>query len=156
MTNSKDVFYKEFPIGSFVSFSRLISEDIALKTRRVSLLQDMFGLSKGAYFLVESYCVDGSCDCRKVMINVIAGDKNIILGTIGFGWEGPEYYIKWMYDDEKAGRALVGAYIEPGGIQNGLENECLELVKYSLCDLNYIKLIKERYKIFKDIIHNLS
>ena len=93
MMSSKNDFYKKFPIGSFVSFSSLISEDVALKTRKVSLLQNTFGLPKGAYFLIESYCVDEDCDCRKVMINVVAEDKNIILGTIGFGWESPKYYI---------------------------------------------------------------
>jgi hypothetical protein len=90
------------------------------------------------------------------MINVISVDKDIILGTIGFGWESPEYYIKWMYGDEQMGKALAGAYIECGGIQTGLTNECLELVKNSLRDVNYVNLIKERYKIFKDIIRNLS
>ncbi|MEK7066462.1 MAG: hypothetical protein AAB965_02755 [Patescibacteria group bacterium] len=156
MMSSRDNFFKKFPAGSFVPFSSLISEDVALKTRKVSLLQNMFGLSKGSYLLVENYCVDEDCDCRKVMINVVDMDKNIILGTIGFGWELPKYYIEWMYGDEKAGKALAGAYIELGGIQNGLENECLELVKNSLHDSNYIELIKGRYKIFKNLIRNLS
>jgi hypothetical protein len=140
----------DLPVGAFVPLFKLFPEEAELKTRKIALVQDTFGLSKGLYILVENYCADLKCDCRKVMINVVKiGDKQIVLGTIGFGWEDAKYYTEWMGGDESVGRQMVGAYIEPGGIQTGLEDECLKLVENSLRDTYYVDLIKKRYEIFK-------
>lgn len=145
----------DLPLGAFLSFFRLFPEDAEMKTRKIMLLQDTFGLPKGKYFLVENYCVDKECDCRKVMMNVVTMDGELtILGTIGFGWEESEYYKKWLGDD-LLGEEMAGAYIEAGGIQTCMEKECLDLVKNSLRDSKYVDLIKERYVIFKNKIKNM-
>lgn len=146
----------DLPLGAFVPFFRLFpEEDAEMKTRKIMLLQDTFGLSKGGYFLVENYCADKECDCRKVMINVVTMDsKSTILGTVGFGWEEPEYYKKWLGDDQ-LGEEMAGTYIEAGGIQTGMEKECLDIVKNSLRDSKFVDLIKERYSIFKNKIKNM-
>ncbi len=148
--HKKNKLPSDLPKGAFVSYFYLFPEDIK-EQRKIMLLQDTFGLSKGAYILIENYCTDYACDCRKVMINVAKKDTNEIIGTIGFGWESLEYYVDWARDDALA-KEMIGAYIEMGGIQTGLQNQCLELVNNSLRDKNYIERIKGRYVKFKDAI----
>jgi hypothetical protein len=141
---------EDFQIGEFAPFFELFPESAEIKMRKISLLNDAFGLSKGTYVLVENYCIDKKCDCRKVMINVVQIDnKSKILGTIGFGWEDEKYYSEWI-GNKKNGQLMVGAYLEPGGIQTNNSKHCLDLVKNSLQDSHYVDLIKERYRTFKE------
>lgn len=142
---------ENLPIGSFLPLFELFSEEARLKMRKITLLQDTYGLPKGSYTLVENYCADKECDCRKVMINVVRiEDKPTILATIGFGWEDAEYYTKWMGGDEAIGRQMAGAYLELGGIQTDFSENCMELVRNSLRDHHYIGLIRKHYRMFKD------
>lgn len=138
------------PPGAFLPFFKVFPRNAETETRKIILPQDTFGLPKGIYFLAENYCADKECDCRKVMINVVTMDDNpTVLGTVGFGWEDAEYYKKWLNDDQ-LGEEMASASIEVGGIQAGMEKECLDLVKNSLRDKNYVNLIKKRYKTFKE------
>jgi len=146
---------KDLPLGAFIPFFKLFPENIEMKSRTIILIQDTFGLPKGRYSLVENYCAGKECDCRKVMINVVTADsKPTILGTVGFGWEKAEYYIEWLNNDG-LGEEMVGAYVEAGGIQTGLEKECLDLVENSLRDSKFVNLLKRRYKIFKEKIKSI-
>ncbi len=138
------------PTGAFLPYSKLFPEETEVRMRKIDLLQDTFGLSRGSYLLVENYCADKACDCRKAMINVVKiGDRPVILGTVGFGWESERYYADWIGDKATA-RMMVGAYLEPGGIQTDKSASCLKLVNNSLRDDKYVELIKERYKVFKE------
>jgi len=144
----------DLPPGSFVPLFRLLPTLAEQETGKVILEQETFGLARGAYFLVESYCFDPDCDCRKVMINVMT-DSSEILATIGFGWENEEFYVNWM-DDEDLGRQATGAYLEPGGIQTANSEKCLILLKKSLRDSDYADLIKRHYQSFKNKIKENS
>ena len=150
--NKKTDLLRDLPYGAFLPFFYLFPEDLEMKTRKIMLLQDMFGLAKGEYFLIENYCTDTECVCEKVMINVVAMKTNAIIGTVGFGWESSEFYTKWLLGDKEQGRKMVGAYIEVGGIQTGLEKECLALVQNSLLDTKYVELIKKRNERFKNAL----
>ena len=46
----------------------------------------------GSYGLVELYCPDRGCDCRKVNIVVISSEDGKEYGTIQFGWENQAFY----------------------------------------------------------------
>src|SRR3989338_3930442 len=75
--------------------------DIAEKeTRCMLIMNEKEGLPKGEYFLLESYCNDPKCDCRRVFINVLYKDK--ILATIGYGWEKVDFYEQWMGESDTA------------------------------------------------------
>jgi len=50
-------------------------------------------LPDGAYGMVETYCTDPGCDCRKTMILVHLGRRHV--STINFGWETPDFYQAW-------------------------------------------------------------
>lgn len=144
---------KEYAAGVFVPLWELVPELAEIETRKVYLPQDTFGLPKGIYFLMESYCSDKNCDCRKVMINVVSVEISKILGTIGFGWENETFYTKWMKGDKELGHQMTGAYEEAGqNILTDCGEKCLKLVKNSLRDPNYVNLIKRHYKSFKELI----
>ena len=151
MNNTKQKIEK-YPPGAFIPFYHYFPELIERETKKVILVQDAFGLPKGLYLLIESYCHDIKCDCRKVMINVYKqGDIPHFSDTIGFGWESKEYYSKWM-GDEKLGSQMVGTYIEMGTVQTDTGKKYLELVQNSLRDSSYVDLIKRHYKSFKNLL----
>jgi len=143
---------KKYPPGTFVPFLEYFPELFERETRKVTLSEEMFELASGLYFLIESYCVDKNCDCRKVMINVVPKDEDLYCSnTIGFGWEDEKFYTKWV-GDEISGAQMVGAYLEPGSINTDRSQKYLELVKNSLRDPHYVKLIKKHYKRFKKLL----
>lgn len=138
--------------GEFAPIYEYFPDLIEFETRKVCLMQETYGLPAGVYYLLESYCIDPDCDCRKVMINVQAqSDKPRVLGTVGYGWEGEEFYIKWT-GDEKLGRHMVGTYLEPGGVGTEYSQNCLKLVNNSLRDPHYVNMIKRHYIMLKDKI----
>ena len=121
-------------------------------TGKVVLAQETYGLPAGSYFLIESYCIDKKCDCRKVMINVLAyGDMPNVSDTIGFGWEGIEFYRKWMGGDPQ-GCKLAGIFMEPGSARTNRSEQYFELVSNALRNPNYVNLIKKHYQSFKGIL----
>jgi len=80
-------------------------KELALKeSRSIMLMEGQLGLPPGEYGLLESYCSNKSCDCRKVMINVIdVKSPHEFLATIGYGWESAEFYTEWIGGDETLG-----------------------------------------------------
>ena len=43
--------------------------------------------------MVETYCTDLGCDCRKTMILVLLDHRHV--STISFGWETTGFYTRW-------------------------------------------------------------
>lgn len=124
--------------------------NIALReTRRVKITARDLGVPLGEYLLIENYCTDQRCDCRKVMINAVeVNPPQRILATIGYGWESVEFYMKWMYGDKEIARSITGAYLELGGIQSKYAQNFLEIFKTDLND-EYVNTIKKHYRMFK-------
>ena len=48
----------------------------------------------GDYALLEAYCEDPDCDCRRVFLSVCSRRK--VEAVIAFGWEDREFYARWM------------------------------------------------------------
>ncbi|MCG8351832.1 MAG: hypothetical protein MI924_29050 [Chloroflexales bacterium] len=71
--------------------------DIAAAETRSAHVSGMPGLPDGECGFFESYCVEPSCDCRRVLVNVVRADiPNKILATINYGWESAKFYGKWL------------------------------------------------------------
>ena len=127
-------------------------ETIAQKeTRSIKITANSLGVPRGEYMLLENYCVDGSCDCRKVMINVVeVNPPRRILATIGYGWESVEFYTKWMHGSKEIAQTITGAYLELGGIQSQYARHFIEVFKKSLTD-EYVNTLKKHYRMFKKL-----
>ena len=126
------------------------------ETRSIFLFNEHeYGIPKGQYAYIENYCNDSKCDCRKVMINVVRidGENSEIIATIGFGWEGVEYYTKWLHGNSEVAKEMVGASIELGAPQSQYSKACLAMVKnHCLNDAVFSNRLKQHYQLFKQAI----
>lgn len=121
--------------------------EIAEKETRCIIIPSGNKIPEGEYFLAESYCNDGKCDCRRVFINIFY-DKEIV-ATIGYGWEDLAFYEKWLGDKELA-VDMKGPILELSEQGSEYETELLRLFKeVILKDKTYIERLKTHYVIFK-------
>ena len=71
-----------------------VEPDLAFKeTRTMTLFEPLEDIPAGSYGLIESYCPDPECDCRRVIINVVEEEHpTTFLASIGYGFDrdGPD------------------------------------------------------------------
>ncbi|NGX30967.1 MAG: hypothetical protein K940chlam8_00323 [Chlamydiae bacterium] len=77
-----------------IPFYEIFPEIAEEETRCLHILQesDSEALPLGSYKLVELYCPDLDCDCRKVNIVAISNEDGKEYGTFQFGWEKQAFY----------------------------------------------------------------
>ena len=112
------------------------------------------GLPAGEYGLLEMYCDEQGCDCRRVFFYVVSSFRRDAEAVIAYGWESPEFYAKWMEDDDpETIRDLQGPVLNMGSPQSRLAPAILTLVRdVVLRDARYIERIKAHYRMFRDRI----
>ncbi|MDP1722076.1 MAG: hypothetical protein Q8L37_02595 [Candidatus Gottesmanbacteria bacterium] len=100
---------------AFIPFFTYFPEIADEETNVVQILKSEINTPPmGAYAIVENFCDDKKCDCRKVMFNVIAIDQlGKILATVGYGWESVSFYATWADGDRELAKQMVGTYLEP-------------------------------------------
>jgi hypothetical protein len=103
-----------------------IAETRTMTTRNHPVLPD------DEYALVEAYCADPQCDCRRVMLNVLARrqGKNC-LASISFGFDR----------DEK----MAGPFLDPLNPQSQYADVLLDLVTMVLADPTYLARLESHY-----------
>ena len=104
-----------------------VEPDLAEKeTRTATLFEPREGIPAGTYGLVESYCPDPDCDCRRVMINVVEKQHPTrYLAAIGYGFDR---------DAEDA-----GPYLDTLNAQSPYADALLRLVQeIGLSDPSYV------------------
>ena len=69
------------------------------ETRSITIIQNP-ELPNDSYGLIESYCNEPDCDCRRVFLNVLSERQKKVLAVIAFGWESEKFYAKWMGDND--------------------------------------------------------
>lgn len=107
----------------------------------------------GEYSLIEAYCDEPDCDCRRVFFNVGSLRKRKIVAVIAYGWESKEYYAKWMGDDDpRIVKELKGPALNLASRQSKFAPALLEQVGYVLQDKTYLNRIKRHYKMFRETI----
>jgi len=139
----------------YVSFYEHLPEIAERETRTITILeQSSSGLPPGQYSLVEMYCDERGCDCRRVFFYVISSLKKDVEAVIAYGWESPEFYAQWMKDDSpEVITELQGPILNMGSPQSSLAPAILGIVKdIILQDIAYIERIKTHYKMFRDKI----
>lgn len=136
MKGMMEPFYNRFP-------------DVAEReTRCLIVLDEKNGLPAGEYFLLESYCNDPECDCRRVFINVAHKDK--IWATIGYGWEKLDFYEQWMGEKDLA-KYAKGPVLELTAKYTEYSEAILELFKkVAVVDASFMERLKRHYKMFKN------
>lgn len=140
-----DSFHKYFP-------------DIAQRETRVICVNKQSGALSGSYGLLEMYCTDPDCDCRRVMFSVISEREKDVEAVINFGWESKEFYEKWLREkDESIIKELKGPNLNSLSHQSKYAPELLKLVStVALCDKGYIDRLKRHYKMFKEKMREMN
>ena len=133
-------FYERFP-------------EIAEKETRTIIAINDPDLPDGEYGLVEAYCNEPNCDCRRVFFNVYWWQKRKVVAVIAYGWESREYYIEWFgNDDPRIIPDLQGPVLNLGSPQSKLAPKLLERIKYVVQDESYVARIKRHYRMFKETV----
>ncbi len=117
---------------------------------RTITLHGRAGLPDGEYGLVEFYCDEPDCDCRRVIFRVVSAPPDMrTYATINYGWESLEFYAGWMHGDVETAAEMQGASLEPFGPQSQYSAAFLELVKWALQDEAYVSRLQEHYRLLK-------
>jgi hypothetical protein len=121
-----------------------------LKETRVIVFQDEDHPMKGRYAFEELYCNDQSCDCRRVILQVVdESDPRRVLASINYGWESPSYYASWM-GSEAESRGMAGASLDPMLPQSIRSQFFLKIFNDVLSrDPAYMERLQRHYAMFK-------
>ena len=95
------------------------------------------GIPPGSYGLLEFYCPDPACDCRRVMLNVAEErEPERFLAAISYGFDrdAPE----------------AGPYLDPLNEQSPYAPALLDLVSETvLSDVHYLARLERHYRLIK-------
>ena len=125
--------------------------ELAWKETRSITISGHPKLPADDYGLIEAYCNDENCDCRRVFFNVVSRKRNDIVAVIAYGWETKRFYAKWFKaNDPVIIRQMQGPILNPGSPQSELAPALLEMVRgVVLKDPEYIARLKRHYQMFK-------
>ena len=135
------------PFGPFHEYFPDVAER---ETRAVTLLKDA-DLPAGTYALVELYCNEAGCDCRRVFLCVVCPPRKDPVAVIAYGWEDRAFYAKWMKDDDpQIIQGLKGPNLNAFSPQSKWAPAALKLVSdIVLKDPAYVARIKRHYEMFR-------
>ncbi len=136
----------------YAPFHEKFPEVAENETRTIIALDDP-DLPEGEYGLVESYCDEAGCDCRRVFFNVVSWQTEEVLAVIAYGWESKKFYAKWFGDnDPKALKEMQGPILNLASRQSDLAPVLLQKVKWVLKDQRYVNRLKRHYEMFKEVV----
>jgi hypothetical protein len=126
-----------------VAFHLLFPEVARLETRALIVLPiNSLGLPPDTYGLVDLYCEEPGCDCRRVMLNVLAEKARQHVATINHGFEPSPL-------------DPAQTFLDPLNPQSDLAPRLLELVKEQvLKDEDYVARLHRHYQMFKDAVND--
>lgn len=137
-------------------------ETAARETRALHLPPGEEGSPQGTFLLVEWFCEDPKCDCRRTLLGVCRDVPKVnpfeTLVMISFGWESPEFYLRRRGrdpsnpDDLQFAREMAGATVDPfaGPRPDAQGLRLFELVKLLvLSDPEYVARLQRHYAEFR-------
>lgn len=125
------------------------------ETRSLTVTRDT-EVPAGTYLLLELYCTEPDCDCRRVFLDVVSAKENESLAVIAYGWEDQEYYEDWFgMDMPQFIDELPGPALNTASPQSEYAPVLLKTIeKQVLTDDAYIEHLQNHYQMFKDAISN--
>jgi len=137
----------------YACFHEYFPEIAERETRSITIPKRLSsGLPAGEYGFLEMYCDERGCDCRRVFFYVISPPKKEPLAVVAYGWESPEFYARWIgNDDPETIEELQGPILNMCSPQSSLAPAVLELVRDVLLqDELYVERLKTHYRMFRD------
>jgi hypothetical protein len=103
------------------------------------------------YAYVEFYCTDLTCDCRRVLLEVIAKNQpDKVFASIGYGWDKESFYLKLMHGDYEEARATVRGALDPINAQSEFAEVFLDAFKRVVLDEPYRLRLRRHYRMFRE------
>ncbi len=127
----------------------------ARETRSLHVIAAGGKLPIGEYALLEWFCDEPDCDCRRVLVQVVpAGRPDEVLAVINYGWESVEFYTQWLHGDADGGSELANASLDPLYRQSEYAEYLLELFRDVVnSDPDYVARLARHYELFKSTQH---
>lgn len=124
--------------------------DIGESETRLLTAFDLPGVTPGQYALLELYCDEPGCDCRRVLLTVHRIGAREPEAVIGYGWESREFYSKWLgSDDAKSIREMQGPSLNQISPQSLMAPALLQQMPLILQDTRYVERLKRHYEMFR-------
>jgi hypothetical protein len=121
-------------------FGAIFREVAARETRVLTTLNDP-RLGSESYALVEVYCIEPDCDCRRLLINVVRDRDRKPLATVN-----------WAFDPGAPGR---GPFLDPLNPQSDLSPALLDLVgRHLASDRAYVARLERHYRMVKEAVRD--
>jgi hypothetical protein len=139
----------------FVQFHDYLPELAERETRTITIFPGSgFDLPPTEYGLVEMFCDEPGCDCRRVIFMVMSSMTEKPEAFVSFGWESRQFYEKWMGDDDPfIITELMGPALNFGSPAARHAPAILEMVKeVALNDPDYVARVKQHYALFREKI----
>jgi len=150
----------------YTPFYRLFPKLGMQETRSISILSDNDPLPRGDYGLMEMYCDEINCDCRRVIFMIISSQTKQPVAYIGYGWENKDFYARLLKHDRYGNKGvnyaklddeekrdvdeLKGPCLNSMSPQSKYAKDILNLIARTvLNDEMYMERLKGHYKLFK-------
>jgi hypothetical protein len=117
---------------------------------RLTIKNDKRRHINGTYYIMDSYCLDSTCDCQNVTLSII-GKHDQIKASIAYGWRSPSFYKDWGLDKETT-KLLTRGFLDYLAPQSKDAEILFEYVSQLLADPDTTKYLKARYDLFKKTI----
>ena len=145
---------------SYLPLYNVLPEIADRETRVMTIQNSNSRLPSGSYALVEMYCDDVNCDCRRVVLYVISPPRfKDPVAIIVYGWESVDFYMNKFTDtrkrksgeyDARLVEEMKGPCLNSFSPQSKYAPEILKLVKeYAINDDIYVDRLKEHYRLFR-------
>jgi hypothetical protein len=125
-------------------FFHLFPELAAQETRTAMVLPGHGPLPPDNYGFTEAYCIDPKCDCRRVLINVLAEGKLVHLATISHAFKAPS----------PDSHTPEQTFLDPLNPQSRWSPALLDLFQEILEDKEYCKRLERHYRMVKEALRN--
>jgi hypothetical protein len=116
--------------------------DVARQEMRVMTILEDGQVPADDYMFREFYCVEKGCDCRRVILNIIAARTRKEMATINHALDPKALHYE-------AGRETV---LEPFGQQTKHSAALLELCKTVVLQPEYSSRLKRHYRMIKEAV----
>jgi len=102
-----------------------------------------FDIPADTYGFLEFFCEKKGCDCRRVLLSVIAESSRSEVARISHAFDPPE---------AKTDGSLEQTFLEPYGARQPYAEALLVVFKKAVLDDAYSEQLQRHYRIFKELL----
>lgn len=125
-----------------ISFDYLFPDVARDEVRVIHAIDDPV-LPKGTFLLVELYCEEPGCDCRRVLLSVYWAERKQPVATINYAFEPP----KPPFEDEGQ------VFLDPLNPQSQYSPRFIELFEEMIAtDQDYRQRLIRHYGLWKSVV----